>query len=313
MFDAIITEFVQRIYNYDTSGQYNVYHSTVCVCSERIGLIMKTKFSVLLSIYYKEKPENFRECMESIYSQSVLPDEIVLVEDGKLTEELYEAVSEYENMNSTVRFVTVPLSENRGLGLALAEGILHCSNELIARMDTDDISVPDRFEKQLNAFNNNPKLDVLGGYIAEFATDKDYIVAERIVPLDHREIVKYQRKRDGLNHVSVMFKKSAVLKSGNYKSCLLMEDSLLWANMIKNHCYMANLGEVLVYVRTGDDMLKRRGGLDYFLKYRTGRRTILETGTISRSDYFITVLAQFVVCMMPLSMRSFVFNKILRK
>ncbi len=245
----------------------------------------KVKFSVLLSIYYKEKPEYFRECMESIYSQTVLPDEIVLVEDGRLTDELYEAISDYECRPSEINFVTVKLKKNSGLGLALAEGIKHCSNELVARMDTDDICVPDRFERQLNAFNQNKNLDVVGGYIAEFDVDKEHITAERKVPLNHKEIVSYQRKRDGLNHVSVMFKRRSVLESGNYKSCLLMEDSLLWANMIKNHCHMANLDKVLVYVRTGEDMLKRRGGFDYFLKYREGRKTILRTGTISKSDY----------------------------
>ncbi len=274
---------------------------------------MKTKFSVLLSIYYKEKPENFRECMESIYSQSVLPDEIVLVEDGKLTEALYEAISEYENIKSTVRFVTVPLPSNRGLGLALAEGIYHCSNELVARMDTDDICVPCRFEMQLRAFADNPKLDIVGGYISEFADDKDHIISDRTVPLDNYSIKQYQRKRDAFNHMTVMYKKSAVLLAGNYKDCPLMEDSLLWADMIKIHCYMANIGKTLVYARTGTGMLERRGGYDYFLKYRAGRKRILKTGTISRSDYFITVMAQFVVCTMPLSMRGFVFNKILRK
>lgn len=272
----------------------------------------EVKFSVLLSIYYKENPDYFRECMESIYSQTVLPDEIVLVEDGRLTEELYEAISEYECRASEINFVTVKLEKNSGLGLALAEGIKHCSNELVARMDTDDICVPDRFEKQLKVLSNNNNLDVVGGFIAEFDIDKEHIVAERKVPLCHNDIVRYQRKRDGLNHVSVMFKRKSVLAAGNYKSCLLMEDSLLWANMIKNHCHMANIDEVLVYVRTGDDMLKRRGGFDYFLKYRAGRRKILQTGTISMSDYFITVAAQFVVCMMPLWMRSLVFKKILR-
>ena len=272
----------------------------------------KVKFSVLLSIYYKEKPEYFRECMESIYSQTVLPDEIVLVEDGRLTDELYEAISEYECRASEINFVTVKLEKNSGLGLALAEGIKHCSNELVARMDTDDICVPDRFERQLNAFSENQNLDVVGGFIAEFDIDKEHIVAERKVPLCHNDIVRYQRKRDGLNHVSVMFKRKSVLAAGNYKNCLLMEDSLLWANMIKNHCNMANIDEVLVYVRTGDDMLKRRGGFDYFLKYRAGRRKILQTGTISMSDYFITVMAQLVVCMIPLRLRSFVFKKILR-
>ena len=174
----------------------------------------------------------------------------MLVEDGRLTEELYEAIRDYECRPSEISFVTVKLEKNSGLGLALAEGIKHCSNELVARMDTDDICVPDRFERQLNAFNQNKNLDVVGGYIAEFDVDKEHITAERKVPLNHKEIVSYQRKRDGLNHVSVMFKRRSVLESGNYKSCLLMEDSLLWANMIKNHCHMANLDKVLVYAKT---------------------------------------------------------------
>ena len=176
----------------------------------------------------------------------------------------------------------------------------------------NDICVPDRFERQLNAFSENQNLDVVGGFIAEFDIDKEHIVAERKVPLCHNDIVRYQRKRDGLNHVSVMFKRKSVLAAGNYKNCLLMEDSLLWANMIRNHCHMANLDKVLVYVRTGEDMLKRRGGFDYFLKYKAGRKRILKTGTISAADYLVTVAAQFVVCMMPLWMRSLVFKKILR-
>lgn len=274
---------------------------------------MKVDFSVLLSVYYKEKPEYFRECMESIYAQTVLPSEIVLVEDGKLTDELYAAISEYENRISDIDFVRVPLEQNRGLGLALAEGILHCSNELVARMDTDDICVPDRFEKQIKVFSDNSDIDIVGGYISEFKTDTDHIISERMVPLKHSEIVRYQRKRDAFNHMTVMYKKSAVLKAGNYRDCLLMEDSLLWANMIRNHCHMANIGETLVYARTGENMLKRRGGLDYFSKYRAGRKQILKTGTISASDYYLTIMVQFAVCVMPLWLRGFVFNKILRK
>ena len=153
----------------------------------------KVKFSVLLSIYYKEKPEYFRECMESIYSQTVLPDEIVLVEDGRLTEELYEAISDYECRPSEINFVTVKLEKNSGLGLALAEGIKHCSNELVARMDTDDICVPDRFEIQLNAFSENPGLDIIGGYISEFSEDMHNIISERTVPLGNNEIKQYKR------------------------------------------------------------------------------------------------------------------------
>lgn len=273
---------------------------------------MIKEFSVLMSIYHKEKPQNFCECMESILKQSVQPAEIVLVEDGKLTDELYEVIDKYKTRLGDTLTIVIN-KENIGLGLSLAKGVKACKYDLIARMDTDDICAEDRFEKQLLFFDKNPKLDVVGGHIQEFYSDVNVVSGCRKVPLTQKEIYKYQRKRDALNHVTVMFKKSTVLAAGNYKHCLLMEDSLLWANMIRINAKMANIDDVLVYVRTGEDMLKRRGGLDYFKKYESGRRTILKTGTISASDYLITVIAQFVVCIIPLKLREFVFNKILRK
>ncbi len=273
---------------------------------------MNLRFSVLMSLYEKEKPAYLRECMESLIHQTLLPSEIVVVEDGALTLELDAVLDEYEKNESRIPLCRVRLPENRGLGLALAEGIRHCSYPLVARMDSDDISVPDRFRLQIRAFAAHPGLDVVGGMIAEFSTDPKHADAVRKVPLATREIYQYQRRRDALNHVSVMFKKEAVLKAGNYQDALLMEDSLLWAHMIRDHARMINLPEVLVYVRTGEDMLKRRGGFSYFKKYRSGRKKILQTGTISRWDYLFTVCVQFVVCMMPLPLRKFVFRKILR-
>ena len=154
----------------------------------------KVKFSVYCQFITRKNLSISRECMESIYSQTVLPDEIVLVEDGRLTDELYEAISEYECRPSEINFVTVKLEKNSGLGLALAEGIKHCSNELVARMDTDDICVPDRFERQLNAFSENPGLDIVGGYISEFSDDMHNIISERTVPLGNYVIKQYQRK-----------------------------------------------------------------------------------------------------------------------
>jgi len=273
---------------------------------------MAEKFSVLMSVYIKEKPEYFRECMESLLAQTALPDEIVIVKDGPLTGELDAVLSEYVSANPAL-YTIVPLEKNRGLGLALAEGMLHCKNELVARMDTDDICRKDRFELQLAAFDEDPALDICGSHIVEFEDDIAHIVAKRTVPLTDAEIKKYQKRRDGFNHVSVMFKKSAVLKAGNYQSCLLMEDTLLWANMFIHGAKAINIDDALVYVRIGKDMFERRGGFAYFLKYKEGRKKVRQTGYISWVDYYYTLLVQLGVAMVPNKVRGWIFKKLLHR
>lgn len=273
---------------------------------------MKEHFSVLMSLYIKEKPEYFRQCMESLLCQTVLPEEIVIVKDGPLTAGLESALAEYTAADPEL-YTIVPLEKNGGLGLALAEGLLHCRNELVARMDTDDISADDRFEKQLCAFADHPEIDICGGQIAEFEGSIDNIVARRTVPTDHASIVRYQKRRDAFNHVTVMFKKSAVLRAGNYQSALLMEDTMLWANMIMAGAQCMNLEDTLVFVRVGADMFERRGGWKYFLKYKEGRKKVYETGFISRWDYFYTLTVQLAVALMPQKLRGFVFKKMLHR
>lgn len=271
----------------------------------------QSKFSVLMSVYYKEKPEFLKLSIESIINQTVSPNEIVIVKDGYLNNKLDDVIDSYVNEYPGI-FKVIQLEENKGLGLALAEGILHCSNELIARMDSDDISVNTRFEKQLYEFNKNPRLDICGSYIAEFEIDPQIIKDVRKVPLKNRQIKQYQRKRDGFNHVSVMFKKSAVLRAGNYQDALLMEDSLLWINMFKTGAVGMNIDESLVLVRAGDDMIERRGGFGYFLKYKEGRKKIKETGYISNWDYYQTLGIQLIVALLPKKVRIFIFKNLLR-
>lgn len=270
-----------------------------------------TPFSVLMSVYRKESPEFLRQALDSVFNQTAIPAEVVLVEDGPLTDELYALLDDYGNSHPELK--RVPLSENRGLGLALQEGMLHCSNELVARMDTDDISVPTRFERQLAEFEKNPGIDICGSHIKEFEETPDHIVAERRVPLTHDDCKRYQRRRDAFNHVSVMFRKTAVLKAGNYQHCPLMEDTLLWANMFKTGATAMNIDDYLVLVRIGKDMYERRGGMAYFKKYRKARRVIYQTGFISWWDYAYTIVIQFVVAIMPNSLRGFVFKKLLHK
>lgn len=273
---------------------------------------MTEQFSVLMSLYIKEKPENLRACMDSVLAQTVLPDEIVMVKDGPLTDELEAVLAEYVAKDPAL-YTIVPLETNRGLGLALAEGMLHCKHELVARMDTDDICRADRFELQLAEFRKDPELDICGSHIVEFEEDVEHIVAKRTVPLTDAEIKKYQKRRDGLNHVSVMFKKSTVLRAGNYQSCLLMEDTLLWANMFNAGAKAMNIDDALVYVRIGKDMFERRGGFAYYKKYKEGRKKVRQTGYIGFFDYHYTLFVQFCVAMMPNKLRGWVFKVLLHR
>ena len=273
---------------------------------------MNESFSVLMSLYVKETPQNLKESVDSVLNQTVKPTEIVIVKDGPLTDELEGVLRGYVEAQPKL-YKIVPLEKNVGLGLALAEGIMHCSNELIARMDTDDICRKDRFELQLKEFENDPALDICGSHIEEFEETPDKIVAKRTVPLIHEDIAKYQKKRDGFNHVSVMFKKSAVLKAGNYQSCMLMEDTYLWVNMLLSGARCKNIDDSLVYVRIGKDMFERRGGWSYYKKYKEGRRKVRKTGYISWWDYRFSLFVQLVVALMPNKLRGWVFKKILHR
>lgn len=266
-------------------------------------------FSVLMSVYYKENVGYLRESLDSVFDQTLKASQVVLVEDGPLTPELDTIITEYSEKHKELEII--PLSENVGLGLALAEGLKHCEYELVARMDTDDIARKDRFEIQLKQFEWNPQLDICGSHVTEFEDTPDNIVTKRLVPLTDEECKKYQRRRDAFNHMTVMYKKSAVLAAGNYQHCPLMEDTLLWVNMFKNGAVAMNIDDYLVNARIGKGMYERRGGRAYYKKYKQARKRIYETGYISWWDYKYTLLVQFVVALMPNKLRGFVFKRLL--
>lgn len=268
-------------------------------------------FSVLMSVYRKEHLDFLRQALDSVFSQTARAAQVVLVKDGPLTPELDTLITEY--CVDYPELDIVPLAENKGLGLALAEGMLHCKYELVARMDSDDIARVDRFEKQLEVFEKNPTIDVCGSHMLEFEGDVNNIVTKRRVPLTDSEIKEYQKRRDGLNHVTVMFKKSSVLKAGNYQHCPLMEDTLLWVNMFKNGATAMNIDDYLVYVRIGKDMYERRGGWAYYKKYKQARKRVYDTGYISWWDYKYTLVVQFAVALMPNKLRGFVFKRLLHR
>lgn len=269
------------------------------------------EFSVLMSVYYKEQPDFLRQSLDSVFGQTVRASQVVLVEDGPLTPELDVVVAEYSSKYPEMEIV--PLSENRGLGLALAEGILHCKYEIVARMDTDDIARKDRFELQLKEFEKNPQLDICGSHVKEFEDDVNVIVTQRMVPLTDEDCKKYQKRRDAFNHMTVMYKKSTILAAGNYQHCPLMEDTLLWVNMFKNGAVAMNIDDYLVNARIGKGMYERRGGWTYYKKYKQARKRICETGYISWWDYEYTLMVQLVVALMPNKLRGFVFKRLLHR
>lgn len=273
---------------------------------------MKDNFSVLMSVYKNDNPVHFRIAVESVtINQTLPPNEVVIVVDGPVPDELASTIKTFEN---EIPYIEVHrLSHNGGLGNALRVGVTHCSHELIARMDADDISVADRFEKQLSYMIEHPEISVLGGQISEFIGKEDNIVGYRNVPLNIDECRKYYQDRDPLNHMTVMFRKSAVLDVGNYQPWHLDEDTYLWGRILKKGYEIANLPDVLVNVRVGDAMYARRGGWKYF-KSDTGiLKWKLENGLTSKSRFLYNYLIRFIVqVLMPNSVRAWFFKKILR-
>lgn len=267
------------------------------------------KYSVLMSLYKKEHPEYLRLALDSMLNQTIKPDEIVLVEDGPLTDELYAVVEEYKQHLHIVKNKT-----NLGLGLALNEGLKVCRNELVARMDTDDISKPDRCEKQLQMFDDNGNLDIVGGDINEFIGDVNNIVSKRTVPRNNKDIKEYMKKRCAFNHVTVMFRKSAVKNAGGYLDLYWNEDYYLWIRMWMNGAVFANTGTVLVDVRVGKEMYQRRGGSKYFTSEKKLQDYMLEYHMINFTTYFMNLSKRFIIQkLMPGRLRGWVFRKFARK
>ncbi len=267
------------------------------------------KYSVLMSLYIKEKPEYLRLAVDSMLNQTVKPDEIVIVEDGPLTDALYAVLDEYGDKITRVRN-----EKNLGLGLALNLGLKVCRNELVARMDTDDISKPERCEVQLHYFEQHPETDIVGGDIAEFIGDESNIVGKRMVPQTNAEIREYMKKRCAFNHMSVMYKKTAVEAAGGYQDWFWNEDYYLWIRMWLNGAVFGNTGTVLVNVRTGEEMYQRRGGKKYFKSEKGLQDYMLEHRMIGFGTYVMNVSKRFVVQeILPNSVRGWVFRKFARK
>lgn len=268
-------------------------------------------FSVLMSLYIKERPEYLRPSLDSVFNQTVTPDEVVIVEDGHLTTELYSVLDEYEKRYPQLK--RIPLTTNSGLGNALNIGLKHCSNEFVARMDTDDISVPDRFEKQLRIFKYYPLAEIVSSWIDEFIDSPDNIISTRKIPQYPYEIFKYGKTRCPINHPVVMFRKSTVLFAGNYQPFPLFEDYYLWVRLLMNGAKFYNIQESLLRFRTSPDMYKRRGGLRHALTEVRFQNHIRKLGFLSFGRFISNITIRFIARIMPNGCRMFIYRNMLRK
>lgn len=269
-------------------------------------------YSVLMSVYKKERPAYLQTSIQSMMDQSVPTNDFVLVCDGPLTSELDDIIKRFERQNAD-RFHLVRLPQNVGLGKALNIGMAQCKNEIIARMDSDDISMPERCARQLQLFEKVPKLDIVGAAICEFDRKIENITAIKTVPESNRDIYHYARRRNPFNHPVVMYKKSAVLAAGGYQDFPLFEDYYLWVRMLQNHVHAYNIPEPLLYMRAGTDMYDRRGGKGYWKKMLSFRKYMIKHHLCSWSDYLVTTGGQTVVCLVPGRLRTFMYQKLLRK
>lgn len=271
-------------------------------------------FSVITSVYKNDKTDFVKVALDSmLVHQSVKPSEIVLVQDGPIPSELSGLLSEYESAYPEIMNI-IRLEKNSGLGNALQLGVKTAKYDIIARMDSDDICLPNRFEKQLQYLDLHPDIDIVGGQMTEFIGDPNNIVGQRIVPLDNSEIYEYMKNRCALNHVTVMFRKESVISAGNYQDWFWNEDYFLWVRMMTNKCKFGNIEDVLVNVRSGADQYARRGGKKYYESEKGIQKLLLENGMITNLQYFKNVAIRFVVQVaMPNSLRGWVFRTFARK
>lgn len=268
-------------------------------------------FSVLMSVYAKDRPAWLCQALDSVFQNTCAPAEVVVVIDGPIPAELKAVLDGYVQKYPSVKLF--PLAKNGGLGPALAYGLQQCSHELVARMDADDKCLPQRFERQLAYFEKHPKTDVLGGQIQEVDSETLTPVAVREVPQTDAQIKQFLKTRSPFNHMTIMYKKSAVLGAGNYVPFHLMEDYYLWARMAAKGCKMANLGEIVLHARVDAAMYGRRGGWKYFKSNLAISRKLRELGLISLPTFLFNTTARFCVqVLMPNSVRSFFYKKVLR-
>lgn len=273
-------------------------------------------FSVAMSVYGKDNPGWFDRALKSIaIEQTIIPDEIIIVVDGPVPDSIKKVIDKYISIckKESCNLKAIYLDQNRGLGNALQLAVKKCSYEIIARMDSDDITVPERFERQLSYMVSHRDTSIVGGQIVEFVGEESRQVGRRIVPLTDQEIKNYMKRRCPFNHMTVMFRKSDILAAGNYRDWFWNEDYYLWIRLSLKGIKFANLCEVLVHVRVGKDMYKRRGGWKYFKSEAKLQRLMLQKKIINPVRFSLNIFERFILqILMPNGIRTIIFQRFAR-
>lgn len=269
-------------------------------------------YSVLMSVYHKEKPEYLKQAIASIQAQTLPTDDFVLVCDGPLNDALDAVIAKkQQEMGKTLNVVR--LAKNGGLGNALNEGIKHCKNELVARMDSDDIAYQDRCEKQIAVFYKHPEVSICSGIVEEFTSTPDVVDAKRVPPEAHEEIVEFAKKRNPFNHPCVMYKRSAVEAVGSYQDFYLLEDYYLWLRMLMAGYQGYNIQEPLLHMRAGSDMYLRRAGWKYAKTQARLFKFMKSQDFIGEGQYIKSCMIRSGSALAPNWLRKLMFEKVLRK
>lgn len=270
------------------------------------------KYSVLMSLYVKEKPEYLAQAIDSMLNQTIKPEEIIIVKDGPLTNELDKMVDEYKKKNKEL-FTIIENEKNVGLGLALNKGLLVARNDLVARMDTDDISKPYRCEEQLRIFEKNPNLSIVGSWVDEFSYDKNDVISIRAVPETNEKIYDFAKRRSAFNHPVVMYRKNKVLENNGYSDLRRNQDVDLFGRMLFNGCEAYNIQKSLLWFRSNTDLTKRRKSWENTKSYISTIKKLHKIGYSSFGDYLIVLLGQTMMFLIPSRIQLFLYKHFLRK
>ncbi|MDR6938569.1 glycosyltransferase [Arcanobacterium hippocoleae] len=271
-----------------------------------------TKFSVLLPVYIADKPEFFiRAIRSATIEQTLPPTQIVVVCDGPVHPDIQNFLRKASSDESTeligkTQLTVIKTPQNRGLSHALNLGLAACKYDTVARADADDISLPNRFEKQIPYFKKG--YDLVGSALTEFNIDESLPGLIRKMPQTASEIKKVARLRDPFNHPTVVYRASKVLACGGYEHVNHMEDYWLFARMIQMGVRCANIPESLVLYRVGDGAYCRRGGLTLFRSEYTLQRKLRSIGLTSNLDFFRNIAIRCGYRLIPSSLRKSIYQ-----